>query len=342
MPQRVEQADDVPASGASMLPAWVRPAGVAIGIALLVAAIAAVISQRETMSEAWRALRSPSWPLMALLAGSVLANLVLSGLMFSALVSRYGRVGLIEMQALIAVASLLNFLPVRPGMFGRVAYHRVANGIRTVDAAKTVVQGAAISAGVALALAAMAVLCAKAGWPLWPMVTSGAIVLGLTPIMGLALPRPTRPAAAPESSVHGAPPATGSTVIGSALCQWSAAILCRYLDVLAWSLRYWAAFALIGHPINWDASVALACVGIIATMTPIGANGLGLREWAIGLAAPFVSESALETAIGADLLNRVVEMVVVLGAAGVGSVILGKLHGRGWLTALKARNRKLE
>jgi hypothetical protein len=345
MSHRGEDASQVRAGPALALPAWVKLAGAVLGIVLLVAAVVAVISQREMLDGAWRALRNPSWPLVGLLVGAIVSNIVLSGLMFSALVSRYGRVGLLEMQAVIAVATLLNFLPIRPGMFGRVAYHRVVNGIRTVDAAKTVLQGAAISAGVALVLAAIALVCAKYDWPLWPAVGAGAIVLGMMIVATRFATRDAGPAIASKGLCEreGLAGRNQAGMNASSRTKWKtwrawiAAVLCRYLDVVAWALRYWAAFALIGRPIGWEASVAMACVAIIATMMPLGANGLGLREWAIGLVAPFVSESTLESAIGADLLNRAVEIVVVLLGAGIGGFMLARLHGPGWHKSLRAR-----
>ncbi len=81
-------------------------------------------------------MRQPAASHLGLLLGSVLANLLLTGLLFTVLISRYGNVGRVEMQALIATATLLNFLPLRPGLFGRIAYHRTFNAIPAAASVK--------------------------------------------------------------------------------------------------------------------------------------------------------------------------------------------------------------
>ena len=75
--------------------------GLVIGSALLVAAIVFVAGKEDVFSNALAAIVNPSLPILLLLIFCVLANIVLSGLMFSVLISRYGKVGLLQMQALI-------------------------------------------------------------------------------------------------------------------------------------------------------------------------------------------------------------------------------------------------
>ena len=52
-------------------------------------------------------------------------------------------------------------------------------------------------------------------------------------------------------------------------------------------------------------------------------NGLGLREWAVGLLAPFLAGYSMEQGIAAELVNRAAEVVIVLVAG---------LAGAGWVT----------
>ncbi len=66
----------------------------------------------------------------------------------------------------------------------------------------------------------------------------------------------------------------------------------------------------------------MACVSMVAMLAPLTGNGLGVREWAIGLSARLLRKSDLVLGLTADLLNRAAELIMVL--------VLG-LVGMGWL-----------
>ncbi|MHC4107421.1 MAG: hypothetical protein ACYSTY_04965 [Planctomycetota bacterium] len=189
---------------------------------------------------------------------------------------------------MIASATLLNFLPLRPGLFGRIAYHHAVNGIAVVDSGKTVVQAIGLSAAVAAYLVASLLVTAHLAWS-----PQAAVIL---PIPALA--------------VAGLLPAVR---------VWAWAGLARYLDVLVWSLRYHAAFMLIGSPIAFSSAVAFACLGLIANLVPLLSNGLGAREWAIGLTAPLLTPYVVGLGLTAELVNRAAELIVVvpLGLCGL-------------------------
>ena len=278
---------------------WARRLGLLLGAALLVGAIVLIAQQHEILAGALGAMRQPSSPLLVVLIACVLGNIVLTALMFSVLISRYGKVRLIEMQALIAAATLLNFLPLRPGLFGRIAYHKTVNDIRPVDTAKTIGQAIGLSVGVAGCLALCLVLAAQFQFTLW-------VVLAL-PFALLAL----------------------STLVGS-IRVWALAGLIRYVEVFVWAARYYAAFALIDYRISIESAFAFACISMIATLVPFFSNGLGLREWAIGLAAPLLTMYQLEHGITAELVNRAGELIVVLIAG---------LAGIAWLSHLRRKSR---
>ena len=229
----------------------------------------------------------------------MLLSISLTSFVLRLLLSRYGRVGVIEMHALIAAASLLNFLPMRPGLFGRIAYHKAVNGIRAMDTAKTVIQALIISACVVSYLALSAVVCAWQEWSLWPAALAAPAVLA---------------AASMRRSLR----------------VWALASLLRYVEVLAWALRYYLAFALLGSPIDPTGALALASAGVIVTFIPFFGNGLGVREWAIGLLAPLLTEYDLELGISAELVNRAMEIVIFLATGLAGMAWLGaKRRGRG-------------
>lgn len=270
-----------------------RRIGMALGLALLLGAVVMLVQRREEVASALEAMRAPSIALIALMLASVAANLILSSLTFSLLMSRYGRVGVLEMQAVIAATALLNFLPLRPGLFGRIAYHRAVNDIAVVDSAKVVVQAVVLTLCAAALLAGIALLSHRAAIRLeFLILLSGALL--------------TLGALVPAARI------------------WSMAGLIRYVEVLVWSVRYLAAFALIGSPIEPAAAIGLACISILATMAPLFSNGLGLREWLVGLLAPVIAGSKLELGLTAELLNRAAEIIIVLLMGGAGTAWLAR------------------
>ena len=259
-----------------------RLGGWVLGLALLVAACVIVLRERHDLAVQLSAVRSPSWPHVALLLGAVALNLVMTGLFFQVLMRRYGRVGTVEMQSLLAGSMLLNYLPLRPGLFGRVAYHRSVNGIAVRDSVRTVVHA---------------------------LVISGVTAVGFTLLAAAA--------------IHGGVPAGWSVVapLPGYVIAWFvvprhralvAAALLRYLEILLWAGRYAIAFSTIGLEVYFGEALALASAGVLATMVPFVSNGLGLREWAIGMLAPLLTPHSLGHGVTAELVNRLAELTVVV------------------------------
>jgi hypothetical protein len=278
--------------------AWMRRIGLIVGALLLSAAIMMVWRQREAVSVALSSIQDrPAggvvW-LLGLAAASILVNIILTGWTFSLLISRHGKVGVVEMQALIAVSTLMNFLPMRPGLFGRVAYHKVFNNIAVRHSASVVLQAMAISFAVSLCLALAVMLHNAYGHSI--------TVLALLPL--------------PVLGVAGA-----IWERGRVWC-WAAAI--RFSEVIVIAVRYAVVFDLLGSPIASDTAIAFACISVLATMVPFLSSGLGLREWAIGLAAPLLTAYEMELAITADLLIRFIEVAITCAAGGLGFVWLAR------------------
>lgn len=273
-----------------------RIVGLVVGWLLVMAAIGLVVRQRSTLAEAWAALATPDPGLLALLAGAVVLNLVLSAAFLRVLITRYGRVGAGEMQALVAAATLLNFLPLRPGLFGRIAYHRAVNGIAAADTVKTIVQALVISVALAAYLGLAVVVAAQDVVPL---------------LVGVAVPVPM----------------VGAGLFVARWRRWAGAILLRHIELIVWAVRYHAAFALIGHPVSAEAALAFACVSAIANLVPFVSNGLGLREWAIGWLAPILTAATLGLGVTAELVNRAVEIAIVAVAGLLGLAWLSR-HAR--------------
>jgi hypothetical protein len=296
-------------------PAWIRsPAmrrvGFVAGVLMLGLACAVLVRQRTVVDQAWHAVNNRPWRELLGLGGlvfaSVLANIVLSALLFSILIRRYGRVGRMEMQALIALATLLNYVPLRPGFFGRLAYHRTVNAIPLRHSALTVIQAIALSAAVVTYSGLAAIASAGLG------MSIGLLVIAPLPLLVFGSLVPGR--------ASGANAGLQQTVL--------AGLFIRYLEVLVISLRYHAVFAVIGSAIDWPTSLAFACVSMLASMVPLLSNGLGLREWGIGFLAPLLTPYHLALGITADLIIRAAEMLSVLLAGLAGAWYLHRLRSR--------------
>lgn len=279
-----------------------RLVGSIVGLLLLVAALVAVLTNRASLSVAVDAIeRAPIW-LVACALLLPLCNWVLISISFWVLTRRYGAVGLGEMHALIASAWLLNYLPLRPGMFGRLAYHKRVNGIGVRDSVRVLVTS------VSLTVISNAAICAVA-WAAyrtapavsWLIVAAPGLLIGIT---GLVLARRA-------GSMFAFGPG-----LAIALCV-------RYFDILAWVGRYAVVFALIGHPLSLAQATLVTAVSQAALLIPFVGNGLGVREWGIGLALPVLSADAPRTlGLTADLLNRAAELLVALPVGLVGSAWL--------------------
>lgn len=277
-------------------------AGTAVGALLVVAAVVAVAIRREDLAGAADALVAARWWMVALALGLPLANWVLVSLALWIITARHAPVRAGEMIALVAGAWLLNYLPMRPGMFGRIAYHRTVNGIPI----KTSMGLLALSMGLtASAIAILVVLGVGLRW-VESLPAQAGVVVGAGAIIALV--------AAACRAMRG---------------PWrlATALFLRYLDTLVWVARYWIVFGLVGQDLSFEQACAIAAVSQAATAIPLSGNGLGLREWAVGLSAAALPAwfggamtaggadapgAAATLALAADLVNRGVEIAVAL------------------------------
>ncbi len=272
-----------------------RVIGYAVGVLLLAAAVWAVASQRGAMAGSMNAVRAaPAW-MMAVALLLPAGNWIASSASLRALTLRRARgqhVRRDEMLALVGSAWLLNYLPMRPGMIGRIAYHKRFNRIPVRDSVLVLVEANAMTAGaVGLMLALALTLRAAPPWGSWSWLV-------------LALPGAAFVCAWAIGAAR-----------GSAWTAWAVAAAARYADLLVWLARYACAFALLGRPLTVEAAAVLAAVSQAAFLVPFVGNGLGVREWGIGLVAASWAgvDSAREAAafgLAADLLNRAAEVAV--------------------------------
>lgn len=263
----------------------VRVLGAIAGLGLLALALTAVFTERDALDKAWNSLARPE-PLLVLgLLGANVGNLLLTAGVFGFLIRRFptdtAKVGRLEMVELIGASTLINFVPMKPGLFGRIAWHRVVNHIPAVNSARTIVESVGLSVGSAAVIVA-ALLAAHR----WELPLAAPLAVPAVILVALAFPPASRP--------------------------FALAGLCRFVDLLLWGARYFIAFQLIGQPISPTTALAVAIGSTAASLVPLAGNGLGLREWTTGVLTPLLSDQTLHAALTAELVNRAGELLVVV------------------------------
>ncbi len=305
-------------------------AGFVAGLVLLGTAIWTVAQRQDQLGRAWEAARGADVWIVVLCVTLPLFNWLFTSGMFVVLNGRYARVGAAEMSALIASAWLLNLLPLRPGLVGRVAYHRRVHGIRVRDSMKVLVLSVG-STGTALVLLLLAVAASGGG-----AGPGRAGVFILAPALALAAGAAVLRRRAPPSPT---PAGDGASPPGASHAwRLPAAVLMRYLDMVVWGVRYWLMFRLLGEPVGVLTAAAITVAAQFAMMTPVQ---LGLREWVVGGAGALLAVGGNEAvvqgskghaaidaatpALMADVVMRAAELAVVIP---LGLVCTAWLWGR--------------
>lgn len=286
-----------------------RLAWYVLGLILTCLALWQVWRQQEMFTKAWDGLRTASPLMLAAVALLPLLNWLMTGWVYWLLTRRYGRVGRGEMLGLVGAAWLFNLLPMRPGLLGRVAYHKAVNGIAVRDSAKVLVQVIGCTATVALLLA-LVCFCISAMWGLGvlsePVLVgfSGFLVLfpaGVLLAAGLGASRAER--------VDGRE--TGERTAAIRALALAAAI--RYLEMIVWAARYWLVFEVIGAPVSFWQLGVIVVSSQVAGLLPVQ---LGVREWIVGVMTGVVATLGVAAVGGpsmtqgllADLINRAAEV----------------------------------
>ncbi|MFI4915527.1 MAG: hypothetical protein ACIAS6_03335 [Phycisphaerales bacterium JB060] len=287
---------------------WFRIAGFVAGAALVGLAVAAALRQDpQAIRRAVDALGTHPWWFVLLFVAFPLLNwLAISGSIWF-LLSRFGRLGVGETCGLVGMAWLLNYLPMRPGMVGRVAYHKAVNGIPVKRTGQTLLEGAVITAiASAIMLLGALLLRGVSATPAWILLVTGPMLAGG---MGATVFWQTRPIAA----------------------RYMASGALRVLDMAIWAGRYAVAFEVAGTPIELPAALMLAVASQIAMLVPFAGNGLGLREWLIGALAAGLpaamfggADAGLSQGLTADVLNRVVEVMVAIPVGLLGLAFIAR------------------
>ena len=282
-------------------------AGFVVGVLLIAVAVFVLVQNKQGLDGAIdSAKHAPAW-LIALAVLLPLVNAGLVSLSFWTLMRKFGAVPLGDMFALIGSAWLLNYLPLRPGLVGRLAFHKLVHGVSLKS-----------SIAVSVALAIMTALAAG------HMLLVGIAFVDSTPV-GVVVPLASSAVVyvvagiAADKSPAGAVPRKDLRL----------ALLVRYGDMLVWALRMWVCFAIVGADISPSAALLIAAAAQLASLFPLTGAGLGVVEWAVGFVAAIVVVSATtEIGLAASLVNRAAELIVVVPAGLLGSAYIARRRTR--------------
>ena len=252
-----------------------------LGLALLIGAIAMAARDVD-----WSQLQNAQpWQVAVLVLG-VLLNLFLTGLLWWTVTLSFDakpRVPVGRMLALVAASGLLNYLPLRPGLFGRAAYLKAKHNLplrHSVLALFVVLGLSALVLGAAAAIAQFVPM----RWYRHVGIAAALVITVLAPLIA------------------------GRMLKRKITAGWLWAPL-RILDVLVTAIRLWAAFAVVGYDLSFDHAVLAAAGGSFIALLGVTPNGLGMREWAI---AGITASSAGPVGFAAAVVDRAVEALVVL------------------------------
>jgi hypothetical protein len=261
-----------------------RRIGTVASVLLVVGALVAIARNQAIVDSLSRALASPRWDALAVLAATVVAQQVLTSTTFWMLMRRHGPVGWGEMNALIASSTLANYIPLQAGSIGRLAYHKVVHGIPVKTSLVVILVAMGLVAMGLVALTVVGLWVSRTGTSWWWV---SAAPLAWLPL--LAWP--------------------GTRVVGTCL-------VLRTIELLVVAAQSWAAFRLSGWDIEPVTAVGVAVVAGAANLTPFIGNGLGVREWAVGLAAPLLGGYETDAGLAAQLTGRAVDAAMAVAMGG--------------------------
>ena len=271
-----------------------------LSMVLLVGAGYFVYTATDGLEGVWDSVRTAPWWMIALIILGPMGNHISVALCLQALQSRHGKVGIIEMYVLVGSAWLFNYMPMRPGLIGRIGYHKSINNIRLRDSLESSVWSgilAGIANGLMLPIAFLMMMVPQ-GW---------SLLLPFVPVVVAIL--------------------LSMVLTGRRKKLIILALAYRQLDVIVWLGRYWLAFEVLGLDVSIGDIAVISAVSQLASLMPLTGSGIGFREWAVGLMAS-AGGHAMGTAMAGDLINRAAETFVVVPVGLVCTALVAR-HWKG-------------
>ncbi|MFA6044612.1 MAG: hypothetical protein WC718_06480 [Phycisphaerales bacterium] len=287
---------------------YARLIACAVGLALMAGAAWGVARDPAVAHRLLQGI--PTWPWWAvpLLAALPCLNWLLTSAAFYTLTRPRSPISWQEMTALIGSAWVLNFFPLSPGLFGRVVYQRALHGLSVRTNARIIAESIALGWAAVGVLLPLLLLVGRA-----PGHTSD-IPLAILPLVIIT-----------SALLAGAGKSPRFGPLGTA---WAITLALKVADVATWTARYHLVFHLAGTHLTWVQSLAVAVVAQTAMLVPLIGNGLGIREWAVGLLGALLPAAAASTAagLGADLINRAGELLAAIPVGLFCAAWLARLH----------------
>jgi hypothetical protein len=190
----------------------------------------------------------------------------------------------------------------RPGMIGRVAYHKKVNDI-PIGASVQVLAFSIGLSGVAIVIMLVVMLL------LGGQSSAQGTMPGARTWIALCIP-----------AILGTIATLWLRARASVSWRFFAGGVFRFADLLVWAVRYWTCFAIVGVDLSPTEAAGIAAVTQLVLLIPLAGNGLGLREWVVGVVASslptwFAGAAAAPTRVeglSADLVNRAAELLAAL------------------------------
>ena len=285
-----------------------RIAAYIVAFSLIVFALGYAIQDQRGLN--WTVLlEADPWFLFGVFAAVTASGIVVPGFQFWLVTRPFvtgQSLGIPTMQALIASSGLLNYTPVKAGLFGRVAYLRQIHGVGLKAAVLTHALIAAQFVAVSL-LTVLLILWRKHFDFLWWIAViigivfiavTGAPILKVVLNLGITVEQRLRDSYA-------------SLIVYLLVCT-----IAQFVGLFCTAFRWWLVFKVLDHPVSFAHAWMTAITHIFAVMAG-PANGLGLREWLIGLGGGygwFLADPEADIGIGVAvaLADRAVEATVFI------------------------------
>lgn len=293
-----------------------RRVGYVLGAALLIACVVTALRGGD-----WQRLSQAGWDQVAAVLAIILVTLLTSSVIFWYLTRPFEQpdrpIPLERMLALIAASTLLNYLPMRPGLIGRAAYLKQQYRIGYRQSVTVLLVAIVLSTLVYVLFLSVVLLPQRYG-----NIPRVVIAVGLVLVLSFAA----------YFVLNRFKAETAWQWIGGV----AIALILRALEVVLTAIRLCLVFEILGHELHFTEAVIFATCGMFITLVGITPNGLGLREWLYGLIASsgfFAGdvEGGLQLGLQVALIDRAAEALVVVPAG---------LAGMGYLKSKPRRSRR--
>jgi len=243
------------------------------------------------------------------LISAVLINGVLFWLVHKPFADADKPLHLYEMLLIIAASALLNYTPVKAGLIGRAAYvkHRHGIGYAATVLIHLMIAGALLASMLGMLGATLARPSVDAMW--WALLL---ITVPVFAIVGAVMVRRAMPRRVAEAE-----PGVDTTDLrhgfGWSVGHLSIWIVIGHALLLITAVRWWLVCKIMDQPVPVDDALLMAVTHNISSILP--ANGLGMREWLIGV---LFGGDAPADFVAISLIDRAAEAIVVIPAGLIG------------------------